>query len=107
MSAEWVTVAKVADVPAGQMAAGRAGRDDIAIFNLDGEFHALHAICTHAYALLTDGFIDGDIVECPLHGGCFEIRTGKGLGPPIGRPVKTYQTRVEGDDIQILYEAEQ
>ncbi len=99
-----MTVAKVGDVAEGDMIAGRAGDDDIAIFNLSGEYYATHAICTHAYAMLTDGFIDGDIIECPLHGGCFEIKTGKGLGAPIGRDIKSYQTRVENGEIQILYE---
>jgi nitrite reductase/ring-hydroxylating ferredoxin subunit len=104
LSAEWVTVAKASEVAPGEMAAGQAGKDDIAIYNLNGEYYATHAVCTHAFALLTDGFLDGEVVECPLHAGCFEIKTGKGLGPPIGRDIKTYQTRVEGDDVQILYD---
>lgn len=107
MSAEWVTVAKAADIQPGQMVPGKAGRDDIAIYNLDGTYYATHNICTHAYALLTDGFVDGDIVECPLHGGCFEIKSGKGLGVPIPRDIPTYQTRVEGGDVQILYDTDQ
>lgn len=107
MSAEWVTVAKAADIAPGTMALGKAGRDDIAIYNLEGTYFATHAVCTHAYALLTDGYMDGDIVECPLHGGCFEIKTGKGLGVPIGKDVKAYQARVEGADVQILYDADE
>ncbi len=44
----------------------------IAIYNVEGEIYATDNICTHAFALLTDGFLDGDVIECPLHGGCFK-----------------------------------
>lgn len=45
--------------------------------------HCTHNICIHAYALLSDRWLDGDVIECPLHGGHFEAKTGKGLGAPI------------------------
>ena len=54
--------------------------------------------------MLTDGTIDGAVIECPLHGGAFEIKTGKGLGAPIFCDIKTYQTRVMGGDVQVLVE---
>ena len=52
------------------------GNDPVALINLDGEFFALHDLCTHEDASLSDGEVIGDEIECPMHGGAFEIRTG-------------------------------
>ena len=57
MSEEWVAVAKVQDLGAGEMKAARAGDEDVVVYNLDGDFYATHGICTHAYAMLVDGFV--------------------------------------------------
>lgn len=51
--------------------------------------------CTHAYAHLPDGDIDGGTVECPLHQGLFHIPTGRAMSPPISGNLKTFATRVE------------
>jgi nitrite reductase/ring-hydroxylating ferredoxin subunit len=58
--------------------------------------YATHDVCTHAYALLSEGYIEGDVVECPLHGALFEIRSGKCLA--VGTSdVATYPVRVEAN----------
>src|SRR5262245_3003102 len=101
MSEEWVSVAKAADLAAGNMMPVTAGDKQLALYNLAGEFYATDVECTHAYAMLTDGTIEGDVVECPLHGGAFEIKTGKGLGAPIFCDIKTYPTRVSGDTVEV------
>lgn len=98
---EWITVARRSALGAGDMLAVTAGGRDIALYDLDGEIHATDNICTHAFARLTDGWLDGDVIECPLHAGRFEVKTGKGLGPPIPCDLKTYPVRVVGDDIQV------
>ena len=56
---------------------------------------------TVLHALLTEGYIEGQIVECPMHGGTFEIATGKPIGAPCTVPLATYPVRVEGDTISI------
>ena len=101
MSEQWVVVAKVADVVAGKMLSVSAADKSLAIYNLSGAFYATDNECTHAFAMLTDGTIDGDVVECPLHGGAFEIKTGKGLGAPIFCDLKCYPTRVSGDAVEV------
>jgi nitrite reductase/ring-hydroxylating ferredoxin subunit len=81
------------------------GEREIALYNIDGEIYATDNLCTHAYALLSQGWLDGEVIECPLHGGRFEVKTGKGLGPPINDDLKTYAVRVVGDDVQIRLDA--
>lgn len=62
----------------------------VAVFNAGGEFFAVEDRCTHQEAYLSDGFVDGRTVECPLHASCFDLRTGHPSGPPAVRPVRTY-----------------
>ena len=68
---KWVAVAARGDLAEGAMIGIELGEKQLALYNVDGEFYATDNLCTHAYAMLTDGFLDGDIIECPLHGGAF------------------------------------
>jgi nitrite reductase/ring-hydroxylating ferredoxin subunit len=76
------------------------GDDRIAVFRLEDGFFAISDICTHEYALLSDGFCEGGKVECPLHQACFDIRTGKALDEPAEIDLATYPTRVEVGVVQ-------
>jgi nitrite reductase/ring-hydroxylating ferredoxin subunit len=97
----WVTVASRKALGDGDMQGARVGDLEIAVYNVDGEIYATDNICSHAMAFLTDGYLDGDIVECPLHAGRFEVKTGKGLGPPIPCDIKSFPVRVVDDEIQV------
>lgn len=69
----------------------------LAVFNLDGEFFVTDDACTHGPGSLSEGFIEGDVVECDFHNGAFNIRTGAVVTPPCMIPIKTYRTVVDGD----------
>lgn len=81
-----------------------AGSIQVALYRLSGrEFYATSDVCTHGQAYLSDGWLTRDgAIECPLHGGCFDIRTGRGLGPPIEEAVRTYAVRTEGDRVIVV-----
>ena len=98
---EFHVVAKTSDIDEGEATQVLIGKREIAVYNLDGEFYATDDICTHAYASLADGYIEGELIECPLHGGCFEIKTGKATTPPVTDDLKTYAVKIEGDDILV------
>lgn len=83
------------------MRAVSIGDKQIALYDVDGEIFATDNVCSHAFAMLTDGWLDGNEIECPLHAGRFDVKTGKGLGPPIPCDIKSYRVRVVGDDIQV------
>jgi nitrite reductase/ring-hydroxylating ferredoxin subunit len=100
-SDNWVNVAKSGSIEPGTMIGIKAGGLDVALYNIDGQIYATHNICTHAHAYLSDGWLEGDIIECPLHGGRFEVKTGKGLGLPITCDVKTLPVRIDGNEIQV------
>ena len=97
----WVKVADRGDLGEvdviGIVIAGR----EIAIYDLDGAVFATDNICTHAYAKLSDGWPDKGEIECPLHAGRFDIKTGKATSPPCVAGVKTYPARIEGDELQV------
>ncbi|HEX3971646.1 MAG TPA: Rieske 2Fe-2S domain-containing protein [Stellaceae bacterium] len=94
-------VAKASEFGDGEMKEVTVGAKHIALYNLGGKFHATDAYCTHGHALLTEGYIDGAIVECPMHGGMFDIPSGKATGAPCTTALATYPVRVEGDTIAI------
>jgi nitrite reductase/ring-hydroxylating ferredoxin subunit len=73
----------------------------LAVFNVDGEFYVLDDQCTHGPGSLSEGYIEGDVVECNFHNGQFNIRTGEVVMPPCMIPMKTYQTSVENGKVVI------
>lgn len=78
----------------------------LAVFNLDGEFHVIDDACTHGPGSLSEGCIEGDVVECDFHNGAFNIRTGEVVTPPCMIPIKTYRTVVDSDGfVSIEFEA--
>ena len=101
MSERWIKVAMSAAVEPGNVLGVKAGTLELAVYNLAGTFHATDNLCTHAYARLSQGWVDGEVVECPLHGGRFEIKSGKGLGLPITCDIRTYPVRVVGGAIEV------
>jgi naphthalene 1,2-dioxygenase ferredoxin component len=100
-SEHWNTVADRPLLGADSVIGVKAGDLEVALYNIEGQLYATHNICTHAHAMLSDGWLDGDVIECPLHGGRFEVKTSKGLGAPITCDLKTFPVRVEGDAIQV------
>ena len=73
------------------------GEDPVVLINLDGEYFALNDCCTHEEASLSDGEIIGDEIECPMHGGAFEIRTGLPAAFPVVVPIERYDVKTEGN----------
>ena len=98
---ELVKICPTSEVADNSVKSFEVGNNVIAVYNLGGTFYATDNECTHAYAMLTDGTVDGEVIVCPLHGGAFEIKTGKGLGAPIFCDVKCYPTRVSGANVEV------
>ena len=76
-----------------------AAGQQIALYRDKGEFFATSNVCTHQYALLSDGYFEDGCIECPLHQGSFDVRTGKAQCAPVTEDIKVYPLRVEGDDL--------
>jgi nitrite reductase/ring-hydroxylating ferredoxin subunit len=73
----------------------------LAVFNLDGDFYVTDDLCTHGPGSLSEGYIDGDVVECDFHNGAFNIRTGEVVTPPCMIPLRTYAVHVADGKVYI------
>ena len=98
---DWVDVAALAEVAAEEVLAVQAGGQQIALFHLDGAVFALADQCSHGYARLSEGYLEDGCVECPLHQGLIDIRTGAPRSAPITDPVRSFPTRVVGDRVEV------
>ncbi|MFF5987784.1 bifunctional 3-phenylpropionate/cinnamic acid dioxygenase ferredoxin subunit [Prauserella flavalba] len=83
----------VADLPEGE-AVRILAHVPIAVFNAEGAYYAVDDTCTHQDASLADGWLEGCLVECPLHAASFDLRTGEPTCLPAKRPVRTYPVLV-------------
>lgn len=97
----WKRVASAAELGPGTAKRVFVAGIDIALCNLGGSFYAIDNICTHAYACLTDGYFEGDELECPLHGGRFNVKTGAAGGGIVTEDVRRFAVRVDGDDVLV------
>lgn len=99
--AHYVPVAKTTDVQPGQMKTFAVGETRLLIANWQGTLFATQDLCTHDGGTLGDGeLIDGE-VECPRHGGRFDLKTGAVAALPPMFPIKTYPVKTEGEDILV------
>jgi 3-phenylpropionate/trans-cinnamate dioxygenase ferredoxin component len=89
-----IEVCPLAELLPGEVAIVKTGQGRIAVFNADGELHAIEDRCSHQEAYLSDGWLAGCEVECPLHGATFDLRTGRPTGPPATEPVRVYPVEV-------------
>jgi nitrite reductase/ring-hydroxylating ferredoxin subunit len=97
----WHTVAQSADLDPDFPFGCEIGEQKIALYQCDGEVHALEDVCPHAYALLSQGFVDEGKIECPLHAAQFEIATGKCLTAIGQRDLKKFPVRVVDGSVQV------
>ena len=99
--ADFVKVAKTAEIVPGQGKMIEVGGKKIALFNVEGSFHAIDDTCTHRGGPLSEGSLDGKEVTCPLHGARFDVTTGGVLGPPAPQGVARYSVRVASTDSEV------
>ena len=95
----FVKIAELSDLAAGEMMVVEVGGERVLLVNVEGNVYACDDICSHAFASLSEGDLNGVEVECPLHGSAFNVTTGEAVTPPADESIKIYQLRVEGQDI--------
>lgn len=98
---KFVKVADAKDIAAGTGILVELDGERIALFNVNGTFHAIADTCTHSGGPLSEGDLDGDVVTCPWHGAQFDVKTGEVMGPPADEPVISYRVKVNGSDILV------
>jgi nitrite reductase/ring-hydroxylating ferredoxin subunit len=100
MAANPIPVCAAADLAPGSVKSFEVGDVLVAVYNIDGAFYATEACCTHSFANLADGILEGDVIECSLHFGAFHVPSGKAVQAPCFTDLKTFRTEVR--DGQVL-----
>jgi 3-phenylpropionate/trans-cinnamate dioxygenase ferredoxin subunit len=99
--AEFMTVSRADDLKEGDMQAFKVLDTKIAVVNVAGTFYAFDDTCTHLECSLAEGDLQETTVTCRCHGSKFDVTSGAVLRGPAQKPVETYQTRVEGGNLEI------
>ena len=94
-------VCSVDELPAEGAAKAVIDGRDVAIVHTDEGIFAIDDICTHANVSLSEGEVEGCLIECWLHGSQFDLRTGQPLQLPATVPVAVHQVKVEGNDVYV------
>lgn len=90
-----IELCQASDVASGSALRVEAEGLVLAVFNVQGEFFVTDDACTHGPGSLSEGELDGEVIQCNFHGGRFSVRTGEVVEPPCMVPVKTYPAVVE------------
>ena len=102
----WQRAAALGDIAEGETLGVMVEGVPLGLYNVGGTIYATHNICTHEFAIMSDGYLEDKVIECPLHAGCFDIETGKALSGPVDVDLKPYAVKVEGDEIFVDVPAE-
>jgi nitrite reductase/ring-hydroxylating ferredoxin subunit len=94
-----VCVCAQTDVAPETVKAYEVGDRRLAVYNLGGEFYVTDDECTHASASLADGMLEDGVIECSLHFGAFDVKTGAVKAPPCSLALRTYKVVLQGNDV--------
>jgi len=97
---EFHTVAKKDAIPEGQGMTFAVEDNLVAVFNVDGTYHAINDVCPHMGASLAAGHMEGDVVTCPWHAWRFRVTDGTWCDNPRIK-TEAYEVRVVDDEIQV------
>ncbi len=94
-------VGKVSDIPEGQCKAFEVNGQNIAVFNVGGEYKATEGICRHKGGSLGEGALDGKVITCPLHGWQYDVTTGECVANDAVKKLAVYQVNITDDRIGV------
>ena len=97
----WRDLIPLAEIEAGYVTHATLGTRDLAVYDLGDGYSVSHARCTHGGANLCDGYFDGKRIECPLHQGLFDARTGEAKAAPARLPLRMVECRAQDGVLQI------
>lgn len=101
MAENWQAAGAAGEVTEETPLSARVAGKDIGVYLCKGSYYALEDICPHAHALLSQGFVEGEEIECPLHGARFHIPSGRCTRDPAERDVRVYPVKIEGGTIYV------
>jgi nitrite reductase/ring-hydroxylating ferredoxin subunit len=103
----WKRVAARSEVKQGEALATVFDDEPIALTEIEGQVYAIGDTCTHEFARLSEGFLEANEIECPLHAARFDVRTGRCLVGPAMQDLEAFEVKIEGDDVFVRKIAQQ
>lgn len=94
MTDNWIEATTLDAIPAGDVIGVNVAGKDIALYKVEGKVFATDNLCTHGKARMSDGFLEGHEIECPLHQGRFDVCTGQALCAPLTENIRTYPVQI-------------
>jgi 3-phenylpropionate/trans-cinnamate dioxygenase ferredoxin subunit len=91
----WHQVASANEVQEDEALPVTVGKTMIALVRIDDKVYGLSNVCTHQFALMSDGFVDGDCIECPLHQARFDIATGEHIGGQACADLDVFPVKIQ------------
>jgi naphthalene 1,2-dioxygenase ferredoxin component len=98
---EWHVVASVSDFGEEEVICVVAAGRRIALYSVEGEYYATDDACSHGKASLSEGFLEGYMIECPLHQGLIDVRNGCPGSAPITEAVASYPVKCQGEELLV------
>jgi len=95
----WIKIAQAGQIADDESLAIEANGKQLALHYTEGDYFLTDNVCTHQYALLSDGYLEDGCIECPLHQAKFDLRSGKAMCAPATADIQTYPVKTEGEDI--------
>jgi naphthalene 1,2-dioxygenase system ferredoxin subunit len=95
MRSNWIDFYAESNVSEGEVVGVEIAGKNLALFSVGGALFVTEGKCTHGHAHLCDGYLEDFEIECPLHQGRFDIRTGKAMCAPLMEDLKVYPVKIE------------
>lgn len=100
--ANWIKACSASDIDEEDLIRWDHGDRTYAIYNTAGGFFCTDGMCTHEAQHLEEGLVIDDVIECPLHQGRFNLRTGKALSAPACVDLATYKVELRDGDVYVF-----
>jgi naphthalene 1,2-dioxygenase system ferredoxin subunit len=97
----WIPTISTSAIDEEGLASAQAGKVWVALYRVEDEYYATAVVCSHGQASLADGYLEDYLIECPLHQGTFDVRTGEAVGAPCTVPVRSFPVKVEDNIIHV------
>jgi nitrite reductase/ring-hydroxylating ferredoxin subunit len=98
---QFIRICSANDVPEGSAKAFRLNGNLVAVYHSEGKFYVTEDTCSHEQEHLSEGWLDGEVIECPRHGAQFSLKTGEALSLPATEPIAVFEVKVEGEDVLV------
>lgn len=97
----WIAIDGATELQNDEVMPLTLGDHKLAVYRSEDEYFVTDNVCTHQYALLSDGYLEDGCIECPLHQARFDIRTGKAQCSPATTDLRVYPIKIEDEKVWV------